>query len=76
MVRRRLWSAERRFGMVFKEITGTVPVFHPDVRVWEVADKEHGETSRAVLPGQLRAEPARDREHGHPAIVPRTRSPR
>jgi peptidyl-dipeptidase Dcp len=42
MVSAALWSAERRFGMMFKEITGTVPVFHPDVRVWEVADKDTG----------------------------------
>jgi peptidyl-dipeptidase Dcp len=42
MVSAALWSAERRFGITFKEITGTVPVFHPDVRVWEVADKTTG----------------------------------
>ncbi len=28
--------------MVFKEITGTVPVFHSDVRVWEVTDRSTG----------------------------------
>src|SRR5687767_6540979 len=39
MVSAALWAAERRFGIAFKEITGTVPVFHPDVRVWEVTDK-------------------------------------
>ena len=43
MVAAALWSAERRFGIAFKEITGTVPVFHPDVRVWEVVDKDSGE---------------------------------
>src|SRR5688572_14792286 len=37
-----LWSAERRFGVAFKEITGSVPVFHPDVRVWEVVDSSTG----------------------------------
>jgi peptidyl-dipeptidase Dcp len=37
-----LWSAERRFGIAFKEITGSVPVFHPDVRVWEVVDSSTG----------------------------------
>ena len=42
MVAAALWSAERRFGIAFKEITGTVPVFHPDVRVWEVVDKGTG----------------------------------
>ena len=48
MVAAALWSAERRFGIAFNEITGTVPVFHPEVRVWEVTDtstKHH----RAVL---------------------------
>jgi peptidyl-dipeptidase Dcp len=37
-----VWSAERRFGVAFKEITGTVPVFHPEVRVWEVVDSSTG----------------------------------
>ena len=48
MVAAALWSAERRFGMAFREITGTVPVFHPDVRVWEVVDASTG-THRALL---------------------------
>jgi peptidyl-dipeptidase Dcp len=48
MVAAALWSAERRFGITFKEITGTVPVFHPDVRVWDVVDTSTG-THRAVL---------------------------
>jgi peptidyl-dipeptidase Dcp len=33
-----LWAAEQRYGITFTEITGTVPVFDPDVRVWEVTD--------------------------------------
>jgi peptidyl-dipeptidase Dcp len=37
-----LWSAERRFDLQFREITGQVPVFHPDVRVWEVTDTPGG----------------------------------
>ena len=48
MVAAALWSAERRFGIAFKEITGTVPVFDPDVRVWEVIDTSTGQ-HRAVL---------------------------
>ena len=48
MVAAVLWSAERRFGIAFKEITGTVPVFHPDVRVWEVVDAPSG-AHRALL---------------------------
>jgi len=43
-----LWSAERRFGLVFKEITGTVPVFDPDMRVWDVRDA-NGASHRAVF---------------------------
>ncbi len=31
------WMAEQNFGLRFTQITG-VPVAHPDVRVWEVAD--------------------------------------
>ena len=38
MVQAALWAAERRYDLAFIEITGTVPVFHPDVRVWEVKD--------------------------------------
>lgn len=37
-----MWSAEQRYGIAFKEVTGTVPVFHPDVRVWEVVDLPSG----------------------------------
>jgi peptidyl-dipeptidase Dcp len=33
------WSAEQLYGITFTEITGQVPVFHADVRVWEVKDK-------------------------------------
>jgi peptidyl-dipeptidase Dcp len=38
MVAAAIWSAERRYDITFEEITGRVPVFHPDVRVWEVKD--------------------------------------
>jgi peptidyl-dipeptidase Dcp len=34
--------AEKLYGLSFEEITGKVPVFHPDVRVWEVKDKATG----------------------------------
>jgi peptidyl-dipeptidase Dcp len=37
-----MWSAEQRYSIAFKEITGIVPVFHPDVRVWEVIDVPSG----------------------------------
>ena len=51
MVAAALWSAERRFGIAFKEITGTVPVFHPDVRVWDVVDTGTGAASRRSVSG-------------------------
>ncbi|WP_246151726.1 M3 family metallopeptidase [Rubripirellula reticaptiva] len=31
-----MWSAEQLYGLTFKKISG-VPVFHPDVTVWEVS---------------------------------------
>ena len=68
-----MWSAERRFGLAFKEITGTVPVFHPDVRVWEVTDKSTGAIARCSIWTTLR-ELASGRAPGRQAIVRRTRS--
>lgn len=35
------WVAGELFGFEFKPVTN-VPVFHPDVRVWEVTDKKSG----------------------------------
>ena len=42
MINAAFWSAEQLYGITFKEITGAVPVFHPDVRAWEVTDKASG----------------------------------
>src|SRR5690606_23470697 len=36
MIKGAFWMAGKLYGLTFKEITGNVPVFHPDVRVWEV----------------------------------------
>ena len=36
------WMAEELYGLTFKEVTGTVPTFHPDIRVYEVYDKQRG----------------------------------
>jgi peptidyl-dipeptidase Dcp len=36
MIAASFYMAEQLYGMTFKEITGEVPVFQPDVRVWEV----------------------------------------
>jgi peptidyl-dipeptidase Dcp len=38
MINAAFWTAERLYGLTFHEITGQVPVFHPDVRVWEVRE--------------------------------------
>jgi peptidyl-dipeptidase Dcp len=39
MVEAAFWSAGQLYGLQFKENTGAIPVFHPDVRTWEVTDK-------------------------------------
>ena len=36
MVQAMFWSAGQLYGLEFKENTGSVPVFHPDVRTFEV----------------------------------------
>ena len=38
MVNGAFWTAGRLYGLTFTEISGTVPVFHPDVRVWEARE--------------------------------------
>ena len=42
MIAAAFWTTEQLYGLTFKEITGQVPVFHPDIRVWEVLDKATG----------------------------------
>ncbi|QDP20595.1 M3 family metallopeptidase [Sphingomonas xanthus] len=39
------WSAEQLYGMKFTENTGKVPVFHPDIRTFEVTDAKTGEVT-------------------------------
>ncbi len=36
MIEASYYAAERLYGLKFTEVTGTIPVFHPDVRVFEV----------------------------------------
>jgi peptidyl-dipeptidase Dcp len=38
MINAAMFMAEQLYDLHFTEITGTVPVFHPDVRVWKVED--------------------------------------
>ena len=42
MITASFFMAEQLYGLTFAEITRKVPVFHPDVRVWEVRDKASG----------------------------------
>ena len=42
MIAGAFWMAGELYGLSFTEITGKVPVFSPDVRVWEVKDKASG----------------------------------
>lgn len=37
------YVANRLFNMTFKPVTAEVPVFHPDVQVWEVTDSNTGD---------------------------------
>jgi peptidyl-dipeptidase Dcp len=36
------WAAGELYGLDFKEITGTVPAWHPDIRVYSVTDRASG----------------------------------
>ncbi|MDT9600289.1 M3 family metallopeptidase [Sphingosinicella rhizophila] len=36
------WAAGELYGLDFKEVTGTVPVWHPDIRVYSVTDRKDG----------------------------------
>ncbi|HEX6376356.1 MAG TPA: M3 family metallopeptidase [Allosphingosinicella sp.] len=36
------WTAGELYGLDFKEITGTVPVWNPDIRVYSVTDRTTG----------------------------------
>jgi peptidyl-dipeptidase Dcp len=42
MIAASYYMAEQLYGLTFTEITGKVPAFHPDVRVYEVKDKASG----------------------------------
>lgn len=37
------WAAGELFGLDFKEITGTVPTWHPDIRVYSVTKRGSGD---------------------------------
>jgi peptidyl-dipeptidase Dcp len=56
MIAASFYMAERLYGLEFREVTGKVPVFHPDVRVWEVTDKATG-AYRGLFYGDYFARP-------------------
>jgi peptidyl-dipeptidase Dcp len=43
MIKGMFWSAGELYGLDFVENTGAVPVFHPDVRTYEVRNRKSGE---------------------------------
>ena len=43
MVNGMFWAAGQLYDLQFKENTGTVPVFHPDVRTFEVTNGKTGD---------------------------------
>jgi peptidyl-dipeptidase Dcp len=52
------WAAGQLYGLTFREITGQVPVYHPDVRVWEVRQGTDG-PHLAVFYGDYFARPGK-----------------
>jgi len=42
MLEAAMWAASQLYGIQFTEVTDTIPVFHPDVRVWNVTDEPAG----------------------------------
>ena len=45
MINGMFWAAGELYGLDFKENTGAVPVFHPDVRTFEVRDRKSGDVT-------------------------------
>jgi peptidyl-dipeptidase Dcp len=43
MINGMFWAAGQLYDLDFKENTGTVPVFHPDIRTFEVRDRKSGD---------------------------------
>ena len=43
MINGMFWAAGELYGLDFKENTGAVPVFHPDVRTYEVRNRKSGD---------------------------------
>jgi peptidyl-dipeptidase Dcp len=45
MINGMFWAAGQLYDLEFKENTGSVPVWHPDIRTFEVRDKRSGEVT-------------------------------
>jgi peptidyl-dipeptidase Dcp len=45
LVKGMFWSAEQLYDLKFTENTGKVPVFHPDIRTFEVSNSKTGEVT-------------------------------
>jgi peptidyl-dipeptidase Dcp len=58
MIQASFYMAEKLYDLTFEEITGKVPVFYPDVRVWEVKDKATG-AYRGLFYGDYFARPGK-----------------
>jgi peptidyl-dipeptidase Dcp len=58
MIQAAFWAAGQLFGITFHENTGDLPVFHPDVRTWEVTDAATG-THVGVFYGDNYARPGK-----------------
>jgi peptidyl-dipeptidase Dcp len=43
MINGMFWAAGQLYDLDFKENTGSVPVFHPDIRTFEVRDRKSGD---------------------------------
>jgi peptidyl-dipeptidase Dcp len=42
MINASYWAAGELYGLDFKEVTGTVPTWHPDIRVYSVTNRRDG----------------------------------
>ncbi|MBL8744126.1 MAG: M3 family metallopeptidase, partial [Myxococcales bacterium] len=58
MTQAAFYMAEQLYGLGFTEVTGKIPTFRPDVRVWEVKDKATGK-HRGLFYGDYFARPAK-----------------
>ena len=68
MINGMFWAAGELYGLNFKENTGAVPVFHPDVRTFEVPTASRA-TSSACSTWTITPATESARAHGRPPIA-------